>query len=245
MAVAYHALGVLYLKQGSLEGRLKATPLLLKAAAMDQTNNEFLTDLAILRKEQDLWNYAFSLLEKVIKRDSNHIRTLATLAELYELRWLEYLGIIKIEEVDRYVAGGKLEVVMLPISMHPWANEDLQKAIEYNQKIISLEPGNRDALYRQGLIYYELGKPDKLIEQFSIIVEKNPNDKDGHLFLGLGYHQLGEFEKAYREFMQAKKLMDQDELAMLESLPCFASSKESAQFLGNSHNYWKSKDLFL
>ena len=101
LAVAYHTLEVLYLEQGTLEGRLKASPLLLKAAAMDQTNNEFLTDLAILRKEQDLWNYALSLLEKVIKRDSTHIRALTTSAELYELRWLEYLGTIKLEEVDR------------------------------------------------------------------------------------------------------------------------------------------------
>ncbi|KPK95938.1 hypothetical protein AMJ80_02785 [bacterium SM23_31] len=132
---------------------------------------------------------------------------------------------------------GKKFELMPPIRWDDYITVDDSLARMYNEKILSLDATNRDALYRQGLLYYDRIKYqsahdsddlfdgyrpsteylDKFLQLFTELIENHPEDKDGHLFLGLAYHRMHEYEKAYEYFTTAKYLMSGEELAVFEN----------------------------
>ena len=133
---------------------------------------------------------------------------------------------------------GKKFELMPPIRWDEVAAVDDSLARMYNEKILALNPTDRDALYRQGLLYYDrvsyqsaydsddlydgfypsTEHLDKFVQLFTDLIENHPDDKDGHLFLGLAYHHMHDYEKADEHFNIAKNLMSDDERAVFENI---------------------------
>jgi len=108
----------------------------------------------------------------------------------------------------------------------------------YNDKILAINPDDRDALYRKGLLYFDRIKfisrfenenfiggfiPDtqyfdEFAQLFKELVEKHPDDKDGHLFLGLAHQRMYDYDKAYEHFKIAKSLMSDEERAVFSNV---------------------------
>jgi len=133
---------------------------------------------------------------------------------------------------------GKKFELMPPIRWDEFVEYDDSLARMYNDKILALNPTDRDALYRQGLLYYDrvsyqsaydsddlydgfypsTEHIDKFVQLFTDLIENHPDDKDGHLFLGLAYHRMNEYEKAGEHFTIAKNLMSSEERAVFENI---------------------------
>ncbi|MCH8284945.1 GWxTD domain-containing protein [candidate division KSB1 bacterium] len=156
----------------------------------------------------------------------------------YDKNLVEYSSKIVVPGVEPLTLTtleyGKKTQLMPPILWYPLVARNDSLARFYNERILELDPGNRDALYRLGLLYYdrivyqssrESGdlldgyrrdnrSLDTFVRIFGEIVKNHPDDKDAHLFLGLGYTRIHEYDLAVGYFNKAKSLMSEKEKAV-------------------------------
>ncbi|MFC1731479.1 GWxTD domain-containing protein, partial [candidate division KSB1 bacterium] len=99
-----------------------------------------------------------------------------------------------------------------------FAQEDREKALDFNERIIALYPDNRDALHRKGILYYDENDFETFIGLFEEVITRNEYDKDAHLFLGLGYARTGDYEKSHNHYATAVSLMEPEERKIFESI---------------------------
>ena len=99
-----------------------------------------------------------------------------------------------------------------------YAFDYLDQASESNERILSIDPVNKEALFRKGIITYDRGELDSFIETFKYIVSLYEDEKDAHLFLGMGYAEKGEHEMSDVYYEKAVSLMAPDERAMFENV---------------------------
>lgn len=140
------------------------------------------------------------------------------------------------------------------ISFAKWVDEDYEKAVSTFNKIIQINPDHREAHFRLSVLAYDNRDVDSFIYHQKKIIENNPNDKDAHLFLGLGLHDINRNEEAFKEYEIAKRLMNDDEKEVFESLEYILSEDLVEKYKGLNDDerkkfidkYWKSKDpLYL
>ncbi|KPK95927.1 hypothetical protein AMJ80_02870 [bacterium SM23_31] len=120
-----------------------------------------------------------------------------------------------------YIVPPALEMIKILIGELSWDEfvtyED-SIARAYNNNILEIDPDNRDALYRQGLVYFDSDSLKEFAKLFEKLTEKYTDDKDGHLFLGLAYHRLNDYDKAHKQYETAKGLMSNDERAVFSNV---------------------------
>lgn len=78
-----------------------------------------------------------------------------------------------------------------------------QKAIEYLNKAITLQPDNDAAYNMRGNIYGALGQQQKAIEDFSKAIQLNPTNADYFNNRGSIYNKLGQYQQAIKDFDEA------------------------------------------
>ncbi|MCZ9850025.1 tetratricopeptide repeat protein [Brachyspira hyodysenteriae] len=81
-----------------------------------------------------------------------------------------------------------------------------EEAIEDFNKIIELNPKDRDAYFFRGLTKTGLKLYEEAIEDFNKIIELNPKDRDAYFFRGLTKTGLKLYEEAIEDFNEAIKL---------------------------------------
>ncbi|MFC1553466.1 tetratricopeptide repeat protein [candidate division KSB1 bacterium] len=123
-------------------------------------------------------------------------------------------------------------------------------SIYYNKKILDIDPKNRDALYRIGLIFFNQGNFTEFAEIFEELINEHPDDKDGNLFLGLAYFRLKDYDLAFEYFDYAKVIMDDEELKVFSNTGYLKEGgldEENIQISDpETDNFWKSRDpLYL
>lgn len=75
-------------------------------------------------------------------------------------------------------------------------------AIDYYSEVISLEPDNwmlTTAYYNLGVAYYENGKVDCAILNYSNAIKRYPKYADAYFNRGAAYHEKGEYERAIED----------------------------------------------
>ncbi|MFC1554268.1 GWxTD domain-containing protein [candidate division KSB1 bacterium] len=119
----------------------------------------------------------------------------------------------------------------------------------YNERILDIDPGNRDAVYRLGLLHFDNGELDEFSYMFEDLILDNDDDKDGHLFLGLAYHRMHEYDLAYEQFQIAKELMSDDEKAAFSNVGYLKTGGLKEDNIRSSDNdpiFWTERDpLYL
>jgi len=147
---------------------------------------------------------------------------------------------------------------------------DDSMARSFNDKILEINPDDRDALYRQGLLYFDKVKYQELVyyeqevsgyipdseylvnfvQLFEKLIANHPDDKDGHLFLGLAYHRMHDYNKAFEQYEIAKGLMSDEERAVFSNVSYLkvGGLQETEIRTGESDTskFWYQRDpLFL
>lgn len=241
-AKAYNQLALVYMDDGTVHGRFKATFEMETALKLDPDNLEFRYNYAMLNLKKGLTFEAKRQFKKIIDADPFHYLSYFQLAAMEEENVMHYKDMISIDPT--------LDGI---IYMQSFASEAQQKAADFYKHAISANPRFGDVYYRLALLYYEFDNFNEMIQLLESAVKIMPGDKNCHLFLGFAYQHVQEFDRAEQEYSRAKALMSRDEVKLLESIePILAPNRQKdLQFTeGESEleiyheNFWKSKDPF-
>ncbi|MHA2219527.1 MAG: tetratricopeptide repeat protein [Candidatus Hodarchaeales archaeon] len=81
-----------------------------------------------------------------------------------------------------------------------------EKAIDYYDKTIKLDPDYVNAYNNRGVSYDELEKYDRAIENFNKAIELKPEKADYYSNRGVSYRKLGKYERAIEDYDKAIEL---------------------------------------
>lgn len=84
--------------------------------------------------------------------------------------------------------------------------KELQEAREILEELLQEEPDNGDALYNLGMIYTELGDPEKAVKTLQRCIESGQDTANVYVALGYAYTKLGNQNKAKELFLSALEL---------------------------------------
>jgi len=290
-AEAYYEMALLYHSKQTPGSLARAETALLDAGRINPKNTKYKTALAKVYIDRGMLEDGITMYKRALKINPDDSTALADMANIladkvnrykyrvtevpseyfYDQNILEYRrhysgSMMNIKDLDRF----KRVVMMPPIRWDIFVAIDDSTARAFNDKLLTLNPTDRDALYRQGLLYfdkvvyqssyvsphfYDGFRPDtSYIDEFAQLFEElvthYPDDKDGNLFLGLAYHRMHEYEKAYEYFNTAKSLMSEDERAVFSNVGCLkvGGIKEKNIIVPKSDesNFWYQRDpLYL
>ncbi|TAL26042.1 MAG: tetratricopeptide repeat protein, partial [Nitrospirae bacterium] len=95
-----------------------------------------------------------------------------------------------------------------------WTQGDLDKALEYYQKAVSIDPNYENALFELGYINNEKGEYRKAIEYYNKVAVLNPRAKDALNNLGLAYSQLNDIPNAEKWYKKSLELDPNNPLSL-------------------------------
>jgi len=239
-AKAYHQLAVLFMDEGTVHGRFKATFEMERALKLEPDNLEFRYSFALLNLKKGLTNDARRQFEKIIEADPYHASAYFQLAELEEDHVMAYKDMISIDP--------NLDGI---IYMQSFALHAHQKAADYFKQAISANPHFTAAYYRLALLYFEFQQLEPMIQLLESAVKIMPADKNCHLFLGFAYQQTQRYAEAEREYALARAFMQHEEESIFESVepvlsPAQLKQVQTAMKPDSMHEMmWLSKDPFF
>ncbi len=241
LAKAYNQLALIYMDEGSVFGRFRASIELEKALRIEPKNTEFLFNHAQLNLQKGFQYAAEQDFKKIIKLNPDHYLAYYHLALLKEDDMLHYQDMISIDRINDAV-----------IFLNSFAYKAYEKAADYYRRAISVNPTFSDAYYRLAMIYYEFQNYEEMVQLLQSAVKIMPEDKNCHLFLGFAYHSRRQFEQASAEFAIAKNLMSQPELESLNTIEHLLQPEQLENYhkLSESEQqqvrdlFWQSRDPF-
>ena len=71
-----------------------------------------------------------------------------------------------------------------------------EKAIDFYNKVISIDKNNSDAYFNKGLVYASIKDYDNSIKCFEKVIELSPDYPYAYYSIGLAYEQKGNKDKA-------------------------------------------------
>lgn len=241
LAKAYHQLALIYMDQGTVHGRFKATIELEKALRLEPNNVEFLFSDAMLNIKKGFSRTAEGQLKKIVALDPQNYQAYYQLALLKEAEMLHYQNMISIEPGSDGI-----------IFMDSFAKKLYEQAADYYKQAIATNPKFSDAYYRVALIYYEFDHYDQMIQLLESAVKIIPDDKNCHLFLGFAYQNIGKYSQAMSEYQLARQFMSVSEREALETINLILTPEQKKQYdlVADSKKqllhqaFWTSKDPF-
>lgn len=192
--------------QYSLSNRLKATRYFEEALEIEPKHDSLLFEYAKLRNWQGFkWN-AEQIYKKLIENDSTNIKAYIelskNLAEQAEWRKNMY-------DADTTGPGY--------ISYEKFSRENFDKAENLLERAVLVDSTDSDIYYELGMLHLINENWNEMEKLFRRAVKFNPEFKDAYLGLGYTLYRKGEITRAGDEYEKAKNLMEDDELALMES----------------------------
>lgn len=241
LAKAYNQLALVYMDDGSVYGRFKATIELEKALKLEPKNVEFLFNQAMLNLKKGFTRTAERQFKKITEFDPANYSAYYQLALLKEEEMLHYQDMIS-------VAPGSDGIIF----MDSFARKLHEQAADYYKMAIAVNPKFSDVYYRLALIYYEFDNYEEMIQLLESAVKIIPDDKNCHLFLGFAYQIKGRFDQAASEYQMSQQLMATSEKEALESIEIILTPEQKQQYAlitdSEKHSlhkaFWTSKDPF-
>lgn len=242
LAKAYHQLALIYMAEGTVHGRFKATIEMANARKLEPKNVEFLFNDAILNLKKGFTYNAERQFKRIIELEPSNDQAYFQLAQLKEDDMLHYQDMISVEPGSDGI-----------IFMQSFAEELKEKAADSYKEVIAINPSFADAYYRLALLFYEFNNYPEMIQLLESAVKIIPQDKNCHLFLGFAYQKAGNFQRAASEYQIAKRLMSPEELEIIESLNPVLAPDQMQQYKTLASTiekndihavFWRSKDPF-
>lgn len=224
--------GLILISTGKIEDILSGKELIEKSAfrlGEDPFSN---FALGMLYKEQDLSRSARKYFLRALERDENLVPAMVELGSNYA------------REVRRYY--NRYTDTEIPLSYRRYALDDYDHAVSYLRKALHLDPGNREAAYILGSLYYDMEEYQLMTFLFLEMKKIFPEDKDINLFLGLSYLAKRQYADAYQSFAAAMSKMNPEEYQQFLRPDYLLRNENLANSDEQIDVFWSSKDpMFL
>lgn len=234
-AEAYHQLALCYMRKpnSNLELALDA---IIKARRLDWDNHEYIYTLADINFEKNVLFDARFWLNRILKEEPDDLPALK--------RHVKYL--LRDYSIYKYRTSPSD-----PYYMFNYAYSLIAKIHRLSDRILELDPGDRETLFNKGFLYYDADNIDGFIEYLERILAENNSDKDANLFMGLAYSGKGEHETALYYYNKALTLMNAEERAAFENTEQI-NALVDVNYWGNfallpdadTLRFWDKKDPF-
>ena len=216
-APAHNELAKLYMSRNTLQGRVDAREALEQALRLDPENLEYRLTQGDLMWAQGFWDNADKHYRELLEQDPENARAAYRIGQFAAKEYMKYGGMFTI---TRSADGLQM------MDWREWGEEHRREALDYLRKSMRADPTFRDPYYQLGLLYYEMDRPQSLVEVFRRLLTYSPGDKDALLFCGLGYQATGDEEKAHAFYSKALSRMAPEERAVMESVDVIATVTE-------------------
>jgi tetratricopeptide (TPR) repeat protein len=90
----------------------------------------------------------------------------------------------------------------------------LDEARIYLEELLREDPDNSDLLYNLGMLYTDLGQPNKAIELLKRCIELSPDHTNSYVALGYAYQRAGDLEQAKQFSLKALEIDPNNPYAM-------------------------------
>ncbi len=179
--------------------RVKDTVALLnrirKLAPDDDT--EVMGFLGKLYYNNDMADDALDVFSKVVQKDPDDFVALDYLASLY----LDRKDYAKAEEyLNKELEIKQLESVYFRLGVIKEIREQYPEAIAEYEKVLRMNPVDKQARERIAQIYVKQKSTDKAIDEFLVLSKQQPDNVDMHVRLGMLYYEAREFDRSLDEF---------------------------------------------
>jgi len=242
LAKAHNQLAVIYMDEGTVDGRARATLEIEQALKLEPRNLEFRINEALLNLKKGFSGIAAKNFERILELDPKNYLACFHLAQIREAELLRYKDMISVDESSDVI-----------ITMKSFAERSKEQAIYYYQRAIAIHPRYAEAYYRLALLFYEYGEYDRMVQLLESAVKVIPDDKNCLLFLGFAYQTVRDYSRAASAYQAAEKLMTSAEQELLYSAETILAPTEQRNFAKLSveeqarfqRSFWTSHDPFF
>lgn len=235
-APAHAELAELYMSRRSPEARQDAERAIQRALRVAPDNLDYQFILGELMRQKRFWNASEDIIQKIIDEHPDYAPAQYLLGE---------------EALDQF-----LLINYNRPGAHQFARQDYHRAQKHFKRCIQIDPDNRNAYYKLGLLYLESNQPAQLVSTMKRLLKQYPNDADGLLYCALGYQRLGIWTKTDSYYTQALKHMDRQLFSVMHDLKHIVTETERYAIMGKNvsteqsllerERFWRKQDpLYL
>lgn len=210
--IAYYNLGITFHHMGD---RIGAVDSYRKAASLNPDNPKPLIAVADLLYSSGYMDEALQEYSKITERWPAHADAYFSLATIYNKKGLDtyaqqnYKKVIDIGTSKDLTRKSYINLAIIAAKTES-PDSEVSDAASYVQKALLLKPGDTEALYALGVIYYNRMMYDKSIETFYQIVKASSDEIE----IAKAYNNIGKShfqKKEYRQALRAFSLgLEQD-----------------------------------
>ena len=79
-------------------------------------------------------------------------------------------------------------------------NGELRQAVDIYDEILTVSPGNTEAMLMKGIVLSDLDRHKESMKEFYKVLEKDPNNISAMVGMGVGFGNFGEYKEAKKYF---------------------------------------------
>ena len=217
---AMHTLAKIYIAKGTVSSRYDASLWVQRAIRKERDNADYIHTYADLLWTIGRRGTARKYAKRAIEKDPNHAGALYLAGRYAAWQMTRYLDA---EWVDyNYDDYGVTEKTY---SLERFAEPERKEAEDYLSRALSADPEHRPARILLGLVYYESGMPDELIDLFRDQLNDESESSEAFFAVGLGYQAKEDLKTAYRAYVSGLARMTEEEQLFMKSVFLMADRK--------------------
>lgn len=205
---AFFNLGIAYRNSGDTVNAIESWK---KAYQINPDNPKPLIASADLLYENEYLDEAANEYAKIVEKWPSNTEALFSLATIFNRKQnipsatKYYERVIDLETNKDLTKKSLINLALLTVDSEEGdaAQENLSASISNIKKALLIAPGDREALYALGVIYYKKGLYERAIETFYQVIKGSSDSKEiarSYNNIGKSYFQTGEYRKAIRAF---------------------------------------------
>ena len=241
---AMHVLARLTMAGGDEASPQKAEHWMVRVLRREPDNADYRATYAELLWIWDRRGDSYTQAKKALAIDPDH-----TGALLVAARYLLWQMTMYIE--TEWASGNRDSRTgeYVSASLEEFGEADRDLAIGYLERLLDLRPDHRPARVMLGLVHFESGGADRLVELWQAYAEDHPSDRDAHFFVGLGHQDKDEHRAAYEAYGRGLAVMSEADRRFMQSLFVIQDAKAEKGDLPSEEDirrFWTGRDpVFL
>jgi tetratricopeptide (TPR) repeat protein len=174
----------------------------------DADNKELLRELETLLIQQQRYQEAREPAEHLLELEPGDGINQTSMGLIYDKlglfeKALEPYAVGISLQTDPELAARLVPALVMDVAKAAYTRGDLSLARDYLQRILEKEPGNIEARFYSGLVYYDQDETVRAVDAFQRVLQYFPGHIPARLNLAMSYHRLRREEDAIEEFHNA------------------------------------------
>lgn len=202
---ALYNLGIAYKHAGRPELAIEVWK---KSAELNPESPRPLMAIADYYYEKQHFDLAMDEYQRILRRWPNIQDAHFNLGAVYYRKNLtdyaigEYKKVLEINDRNDFARKAYVNLAILTSKKSP-GEQGLSESLGYAQKALLMKPGDPEALYSLGVIYYRKEMSEKAIDTFYQVVRATRDGRriaDAYNYIGMSYYKKGSYRKALQAF---------------------------------------------